>query len=373
MAEKAGWPARKVAISTFDPAGWFQRGHEPPTTTSPRNTQSRHDMNRALKRALAHERGVAKHWIATASGYHPALPRTPLPVQRIPRTIVQVGKTFESAMNGKNRRYIQTWWTLNPEYAYGFFNDTHARNYIEARASADEVVAYLSLRQGAQRADVFRLVWMKYEGGVYADLDSAALNPMRTHIPLSVSAFTGQSWSFEFLAYEPRHPIIVDALKQVVHNVLFQVEQLKKPPEDRKDACRGAHRCVVSVTGPITYQAGVGEATHRLGCSNRGRVFKDRECSRSSDESMRNTHVCANPIGIRGNTPAAWTMTCNVSRHYDCRNGGVPGLLCETSLSNRHYTKVGLGSDNFYSVVPLRGEPGFPPPRDAARADAAAK
>ena len=39
----------------------------------------------------------------------------------------------------------------------------------------------------------------------------------------------------------------------------------------------------------------------------------------------------------------------------DCRNGGVPELRCETSLS-RYYTKVGITSDNFYSVEPLRGE-----------------
>ena len=76
------------------------------------------------------------------------------------------------------------------------------------------------------------MIWMKYS--IYADLDTKALNPLSTAIPPMASAYTGQSWSFEFLAYEPRHPIIKDGLLQMTSRVLGLVAALK---ENASKAC----------------------------------------------------------------------------------------------------------------------------------------
>ena len=249
-------------------------------------------------RSAARQDDVGTYWHTSASGYRPAQ-YVAFPRQRIPRRIVQLGRSFEAALKSKHGRMIEDWWVKNPDYSYAFFNDSHARAYVEARGAADEVSAYLALKQGAQRADVFRMVWMKYEGGVYADLDSSCINPLRLGIPPQASAFTGQSWSFEFLAYEPGHPIIIDGLRQSVSNVLGQVEELKKPASERKNLCRGARRCVVTLTGPGVYHAGVGDATHRLGCENKARVFTGSQCRNSQNNAMRRVHVCGKVPGIK--------------------------------------------------------------------------
>ena len=95
-------------------------------------------------------------------------------------------------MSGRNAQFVEQWWTLNPDYEYAFFNDSHARRYVMARASPEERQAYLSLLRGAQRADLFRMIWMKYAGGIYADLDTKPLNPLRSVIPPKASAYTGR-------------------------------------------------------------------------------------------------------------------------------------------------------------------------------------
>ena len=314
---------------------------------------------------------IAAAWHMSASGYRPALIRATTR-QRIPRRIIQVGKDFASAMSGRNADLIKQWWTLNPDHEYAFFNDSHARRYVMARASPDEVRAYLALIRGAQRADVFRMIWMKYEGGIYTDLDSKALNPLSGTIPPMASAYTGQSWSFEFLAYEPRHPIIKDGLEQMTRKVLGLVEALKtnvtracehvkkssnisqKMCYEKSKACFGAHRCVVSVTGPLGYQAGIGDATHRLECTNRHRTFRNGECSKSTSSAMQRVHVCENFPGFEPRDRPR--LTCNLSWHLDCRNGRVKGLKCQGT----HYSRVGPSPLNFYSTSPLmEGKPGM--------------
>jgi len=315
---------------------------------------------------------IASAWHTTASGYRPALIEA-TESRRIPRRIIQLGKDFKSVMSGRNADFVERWWTLNPDHEYAFFNDSHARRYVMARASRNETQAYLSLLRGAQRADLFRMIWMKYEGGIYADLDSKALNPLSSVIPPMASAYTGQSWSFEFLAYEPRHPIIQDGLEQMTRRVLGFVEALKEDASkaclnmtgsngirfnisqktcyEKKGACFGAHRCVVSTTGPLAYQAGIGDATHRLECTNRRRVFKNGECKTSTSSAMRRVHVCDN---LRGFEPRDRPrLTCNLSWHLDCRNGGIKGLKCQTSGQGTHYSRVGPSPLNFYSTTPL--------------------
>ena len=50
-------------------------------------------------------------------------------------------------------------------------SDDDCDAFVGAHASEDERAAYGLLRTGAQRADLFRLLFLKAIGGVYADLD----------------------------------------------------------------------------------------------------------------------------------------------------------------------------------------------------------
>ena len=101
------------------------------------------DPNFWRQRALKEAEGL--RWLEAASGYRPAKPSARHLTQRIPHRIVQIGRTFESAMRGKNADFMRGWWEQNPDYAYAFFNDSHARNYVLHRATPEEANAYLCL------------------------------------------------------------------------------------------------------------------------------------------------------------------------------------------------------------------------------------
>ena len=67
---------------------------------------------------------------------------------------------------------------------------------------------------------------------------------------------------------------------------------------------------------------------------------------------MQRVHVCENSCGFNPRDRAR--LTCNVSWHLDCRNGGIQGLKCQGT----HYSRVGPSPLNFYSTSPLlKGQP----------------
>ena len=56
-----------------------------------------------------------------------SVPRSP---QTIPQFILQVGATAESALK-KHEKWMQTWWTLNPEYDYMLLSDADCDSFVE--------------------------------------------------------------------------------------------------------------------------------------------------------------------------------------------------------------------------------------------------
>ena len=85
--KKRLWPLPHCIKMPLEASTWLHRGHKAPSTGSS-HALTRHDMSRAMKRALAHER------VWHRGSLHIRLPPgtgSSLPRQRIPRTIVQVG------------------------------------------------------------------------------------------------------------------------------------------------------------------------------------------------------------------------------------------------------------------------------------------
>ena len=131
-------------------------------------------------------------------------------LQKIPRRIYQTGHSFAAAMS-THSTYMATWWQQNPEYEYSFYSDAAASRLINRHASAAEREAYFAVGTGAQKADLFRLIALRYRGGVYADADTELRKPLRRFIPGNASAVVGGYWGSEFVAFEPNHPLLVRA------------------------------------------------------------------------------------------------------------------------------------------------------------------
>lgn len=264
-----------------------------------------------------------------------------LPPQTVPRHIIQTGSTWSHALR-HHASYMNSWLDLNPEYEYSFFSDEHARRFVEKHGLPREVAAYRRILTGSQRADLFRVVFLKTAGGVYADLDEELRRPMRALIggtdaagktvPADSTAVIGSFWPFEFLVFAPHHPFMVATARQMVDGIMLQVGLQRNRSAH---ACKSPHECIIRVTGPLAYTSGVGEATHAPGgCNNRVRTPRRGECASSTDPLLRQMHIC---VGDAGTIWNSWS--CGFARHWDCRNSER-----RRTCPQKHYARVkGLG------------------------------
>ena len=114
-------------------------------------------------------------WLADAPASSYRLPATNaanLTVQRIPRLIVQAVKNRERdrlALTTREQRWADSWRLLNPEYLYVLLDDDDCRRFVHEHGSELERRAYGSVITGAQRADLFRILFLRSVGGIWAD------------------------------------------------------------------------------------------------------------------------------------------------------------------------------------------------------------
>lgn len=255
----------------------------------------------------------------------------------VPRTIVQTGKTFAHALV-QHARYMATWWSLNPEYTYRFYSDLDADAFVAKRATASEQSAWNALTVGAQRADLFRMLYLKYCGGVYADLDAELGRPLREIMNYRSSAVTGLYWPFECLIYAPGHPIIVEAARLAVEKVMDQA-RLEKTQNPRR--CRNAQQCILATTGPINYLNALYRAAKLAGCTNKLQRLGPRACLHSKSAAMRDVHICGEP-GY-GSTDGIPAWDCVAFRHWDCRYTKISGMRSGSyHCHSMHYSKPRL-------------------------------
>jgi mannosyltransferase OCH1-like enzyme len=128
-----------------------------------------------------------------------------------------------------------SWTKLNPEYMHMVFDDDAVRMYASQYWLQMEyndplyplrpwVSAALDLfRIPAQRIDLWRLLVVYEYGGVYADIDTVCVDPIRGWLGPTACMASGignrsdiHQW---VLVYSPRHPVISRAIKMIVDNV----------------------------------------------------------------------------------------------------------------------------------------------------------
>ena len=69
----------------------------------------------------------------------------------------------------------------NPEFEYFYFDDVAQENYIRTRCTVDGVYeAWKRMRHGAGRKSIFAYCIMYQEGGLFFDVESAPLKPLRS-------------------------------------------------------------------------------------------------------------------------------------------------------------------------------------------------
>lgn len=146
---------------------------------------------------------------------------------KIPLVIHQTHKSHK--VPTRMARAIKTWIRVNPEFEHRYYDDKELKNYIYENGSLDVIKAFETLEQkypgkGAMRADLFRLLVMKNEGGVYADCDTTPKISLLKLLRKEDQYFTGIGRKKDFhqwlIISIPHHPFIAEALDLAVEAIL---------------------------------------------------------------------------------------------------------------------------------------------------------
>lgn len=143
---------------------------------------------------------------------------------KIPKTIYQTWKTRE--VPAFMKKYIDTWINWNPEYDYQLFSDEDCEQFIKKYFPDNVLSAFQKLNVGPYKADLWRYCVLYIKGGIYVDIDTVCLHPLKniiSHQDQFVSARdnpTGMNYIYQaFLASVPKHPFLKEAIDQCVKNI----------------------------------------------------------------------------------------------------------------------------------------------------------
>lgn len=175
-----------------------------------------------------------------------------LPVQRIPRTIIQTNESDELSAGlilamDNIRKY-------NPEYKHLYFNDDDCADYISQNFDERTFSAFQTLVPGAFKSDFFRTCYLYREGGVYMDTGFTTFVPLRniieendtfisaednrrSEIPKNEKPETKTSLYYlhnAFMAAEAKNPILERHISIMIENI------------ETRNYCNDSH----SITGP---------------------------------------------------------------------------------------------------------------------------
>lgn len=154
-----------------------------------------------------------------------------------------VHQTWKRPMDPDRVEFWSTW-SDQPDVEYRFYDDAACEAFV-AQYFPQYLEDYLWLRKGAERADLFRYLVVFQWGGIYADIDTKCVTPVRewpmdAETTLLVGYETSGAWQaatpawvvnqvglnwperqigqFCFAA-APRHPAMQAVIDLVIHNI----------------------------------------------------------------------------------------------------------------------------------------------------------
>ncbi|MCL9780363.1 glycosyl transferase [Vibrio sp. S4M6] len=142
--------------------------------------------------------------------------------RRIPRTIWQTNFTNRVSLPVYLNYLLNRLLTLGCDYRYV---STEARGeYLKSNASQEVYEAYSMLTNGAAQADLWRLVVLNQEGGIYMDIDATVVWSLdkllgNDHDSLFIKIDKNTRFTNYFIASAPGNQDLEKAIEQVVYNV----------------------------------------------------------------------------------------------------------------------------------------------------------
>jgi mannosyltransferase OCH1-like enzyme len=141
--------------------------------------------------------------------------------ETIPAVIIQCGLD-PSCMPATMKHTSDTIRKTSPGFEYKYFTDQGMLDFVVSLNDKAIIQAYMDLRPGAYKADLFRYLYLYHHGGIYIDMGFTihySLKPLTTGWSLvTCEDEPGLGIYQAFLAVIPRHPLIKDAVDRVVKN-----------------------------------------------------------------------------------------------------------------------------------------------------------
>ena len=140
----------------------------------------------------------------------------------IPKTIYQTWKTnnLHPKIEEIRRRILN----INPGYMFDLFDDIEIDNFINRHFDERTYDAFSKLKVGAARADFWRYCVLYINGGVYLDIDSEIIKPLKNLInedDQCIITREGNPGVFNnwVMIFERNHPILKEAIERCIFNV----------------------------------------------------------------------------------------------------------------------------------------------------------
>lgn len=102
-----------------------------------------------------------------------------MPFPRIPKIIHMTCRDPDHIANPLWRRCLAAWRRLHPDYEVRVRGDAEVASFLKKHAP-HVLGAWTRMPLGAVKADVYRYVVLKVEGGIYADMDCEPLKSVET-------------------------------------------------------------------------------------------------------------------------------------------------------------------------------------------------
>jgi hypothetical protein len=112
----------------------------------------------------------------------------------IPRIVHQTFKS-RGTLTEKDKAFMQTWRTRNPDWEIRFYDDEDCARFVQEHFP-DYYDAYAALVKKVEQSDFFRYLVILKHGGVYADIDTECQKPLDDMIDAKDTLIVG--WENEF-------------------------------------------------------------------------------------------------------------------------------------------------------------------------------
>lgn len=140
--------------------------------------------------------------------------------QKIPRIIWQTNFTDKASLPVYLNYLFNR--IMSRPYEYRYVSTEERLRYIEANMSEEISNAYKRLVNGASQADLWRLLVLYMEGGIYMDIDAHLVWPLSKIIKAEdeeVFLLNKKHYTNYFIASAPSNPILKEAIDIVIDNI----------------------------------------------------------------------------------------------------------------------------------------------------------